>query len=780
MKLPESLPKGALGATFALIGALLLLLAAMAVKGWLIEPPAVYDPDPSQIAAPVRIDVNQAASRLARILGDERPHPVDSDAGDAVRERLITELRALGLEPRVTDDFACNAFARSRTVACARVRNVIATIAPSVARYRERPHLLISAHYDSTFAGPGAGDAGVGIASMTEIARTLRQVRNLNRPVTFLFNEGEEMGLLGARAFLARSPVAARVDTLINLEARGVEGPAIMFETSKPNAAAIAAYSQAVDRPIANSLTTDLYGLIPNSTDVAVFAGRNWTILNFAIIGNETRYHSAGDNLAALDRRSLQHMGDQALALSFALAVGETLTPEEGERLYADMLGDLIVVPMTPGLILLGLLTLGSAILAWRRRALGRPLLAMFVATASAAALAWLGQFLLGLLRDGDYWRGHPLVTTTAVYATTLAACLIVLLLLAAHADRTRLRAAYWLYFLLTGAALAFIAPGGAIFFLFPPLVAGAGLIASRWHPLAERIGAIAAALLVFLSLGPALALFEELMNSGPHWMFAPLGALILLPALIELMPLARRAPPVLAYATAADLFLLGWIAVALTPAYSEDRKQLFGIDYVWDEGGRIGRWAVNNDGATVPLPGRWERGELPWSIRQRWLSPAPAIATPAPRVVLVDQRAEGEGRRLTVRLEANGAQSLTLIAEPDVGLIGAGSGDFAGRFAEDGGVDPRYFLRCIGRSCDGATFEILVDNITPFELLVVGSRPGLPAAAEPLVRARPALAQPQYAPDSSITIARFAFDRRLTPDRSRRNLLRRGLSGVG
>ena len=77
----------------------------------------------------------------------------------------------------------------------------------------------------------------------------------------------------------------------------------------------IALYRAAAARPVANSLSTDLYGLIPNSTDVAVFDERPWTILNFAVIGNETRYHSAGDDLAALDRRSLQHMGDQALAV---------------------------------------------------------------------------------------------------------------------------------------------------------------------------------------------------------------------------------------------------------------------------------------------------------------------------------------------------------------------------------------------------------------------------------------------------------------------------------
>ena len=60
--------------------------------------------------------------------------------------------------------------------------------------------------------------------------------RPLARPVTFLFNEGEEMGLLGARAFMDGDPLRERIDTLINLEARGVSGPAVMFETSRPNA----------------------------------------------------------------------------------------------------------------------------------------------------------------------------------------------------------------------------------------------------------------------------------------------------------------------------------------------------------------------------------------------------------------------------------------------------------------------------------------------------------------------------------------------------------------
>ena len=82
----------------------------MAMKGMLIALPA-----PPAATAGDGFDANRAAARLQRILGDERPHPVDSAANDAVRERLIAEMRSVGLNPRITDDFACNSFPRNRS-----------------------------------------------------------------------------------------------------------------------------------------------------------------------------------------------------------------------------------------------------------------------------------------------------------------------------------------------------------------------------------------------------------------------------------------------------------------------------------------------------------------------------------------------------------------------------------------------------------------------------------------------------------------------------------------
>jgi len=730
-----------------LLIAALALLGALALKGALLPAPA-----PRAATGPIEFDANRAAARLARILGDQRPHPVDSVAGDAVRGRLMAEMRTVGLAPRITDDFACNGFARNRNVSCARVRNLVATIGRTDGRL---PHLLLVSHYDSTFAGPGAADDGIGVAAMLEIAEALRGLR-LRGAVTFLFDEGEETGLLGARAFLERDPLAGRIGQLVNLEARGVTGPAIMFETSRPNGPAIAAFTS--PRPVANSLSTDLYRLIPNSTDVAVFEERPWTILNFAVIGNETRYHSGGDTLAALDRRSLQHLGDSALAVVVDAAAGPTPAAAAGERLYMDFLGSgLIVMPLAFGLVLLGVLLLFFLVECWRRQALGRPLLAMAAAFAGSAALAFAGHSIVQLLRPGDYWRAYPWVTTTAVYACAIAAGVAALLLLAGTAERTRLRAAFWLFFLALGAAICLVAPGAAIYFLLPPGIAAIGMAPSRRFTWGDRAGAIAAAILLFLTFGPALALFEQLMNDDPQWIFAPLGAAMLLPALIELRPLLGRVRTIFVVAGALDLALLGWIAAGLTPAYSAERKQLFTIEYVWDQDARAGRFAINNDGAPVPYAAAWERVEMPYATRRRWAAPAPAVPVAAPAVTLIGEMRTPAGRRLRLRLAPNGAESVALIAPAEARLQAAGGAGFLRRFGR-GQADDKYYVRCVGRACEGAIIDLVIGNARPVDFTIVGTRSGLPPAAAPLLRARPANAQAQYGPDATIAIGHARF----------------------
>ena len=72
-----------------------LLFAGFALKGALIVPPAV-----SAKVAAGEFDTDRALTRLQRILGDQRAHPVDTPGDDAVRDRLIAELNTIGLQSR--------------------------------------------------------------------------------------------------------------------------------------------------------------------------------------------------------------------------------------------------------------------------------------------------------------------------------------------------------------------------------------------------------------------------------------------------------------------------------------------------------------------------------------------------------------------------------------------------------------------------------------------------------------------------------------------------------
>jgi hypothetical protein len=732
-------------ATLLFVGGLLALLAALAFKHVLIAPP----PIPEQAEAG-EFDTNRAFARLERVLADQQPHSVDSPGSDGVRERLLAEMRAVGLEPRVSDAMTCNAFSRNRSVNCARVRNLAATIGPA-----EGEHLLLVAHYDSTPVGPGAADAGIGVATLLEIAEQLRG-RQLQRPVTFLFNEGEESGLLGARAFLDSDPAAPRVTTLVNLEARGVEGPAIMFETSRPNAAAIGLYGGAVERPVANSLSTDFYRLLPNSTDVAVFEERPWTILNLAIIGNETRYHSAGDDLAALDRRSLGHMGGQALQVTLAHTDGvEPAAP--GELLYADVLGrHLITLPLSAGLALLGLIVVAFGYAVFRRGAWGRPLLAGLAAAMLAAIAALVLTLIVQQLRPGEFWRAFPIAMQVAVAGTALLA-MALCLGIAGSKSKEQVRVAAWLLITLAGGAICFIAPGAAIYFLCAPLILLAGVLAERWRAGTEKIAGWVAALVQLLTLLPVMALVDLLLSTSPGWIAAPLAVLAALPLVIELRPDVD--PGRGSTLVTAGVMVAAWAAVLLVPAYSADRQEIFTVEHLRDRNTGTAKWGIYSDGAALPEAynqlGPWERGAAPYARRPRWIADAPNHDGPAPELVRVAERPAASGRLVTLRLTLNGWDGAVVQIPASAGLRSL-STDGAERAFGAGESD--YTIRCTGRACHGFTFDLLVGSAEPVDATVIGNVARLPDFAAPLIAARPENARPQYVPDASyaLTPARF------------------------
>lgn len=725
----------------------ILVLAALAAKSLLVSVPPVR-------SLPGQFDATRAKARLAFVLGDQRPHPADSQADDMVRARLVTALRQIGLHPVVRDQIACNGSRKAPFVACARVRNVIAILGPPNGKA-----LLLSAHYDSVPVGPGASDDGVGVATLLEVGSLLKD-RPLKRPVMLLFNEGEELGLIGARAFLA-DPLSRSVDSVLNFEARGITGPATMFETSRPSGAAIEVLARTARRPFASSMSTDIYHLMPNDTDVTTYNERGWLALNFAIMGNETHYHSPGDDLASLDPRSLQHMGDQALAAASELASG--LPPAGGQRIFMDVAGRWFVqVPLWAGLaVFVALFAAFGLVTVWRG-AYGAPLAAPLAGLIVGTSAAWLATRILGTLHEGLYWRAHPELSFLAIYATVLVAVLAMLRTIGGSATLGQLRAAFWLAFLLIGGSLALAAPGAIMYFLGPPIVVALGMAAARWQPRAEAVASLLAIALLYVTWGEMLALLEELFSPGPLWIVAPAAAIVIMPALIEAMPLFSRASRRVALLGPALAALAAWAVVAVAPAYSAERQQRFTIEHVTEFPSRTSSWSVLNDGTRLPAAleraWKWRGGKLSYSEQTRALAPAPPLPGIAPpSLEPIEIVNHGSERLLRLRLKANGAERILLTAPAGARIRAAGVRGSV-RPVIGAGPDTKFLLSCAGRSCDGA--EIVLDQGTggPTDFTLVGSRNGLPPSAAPLLRDRPRFARPQYVPDQTVaaTIVRL------------------------
>ena len=308
------------------------LLASLAlVAAFLAAAAARYRPPPPRPgeAPPRQFSAVRARELLREFLGDGQPHPTGSAAAASARARIAAALERSGLRPEVQQSFSCGGAG-----ICAAVDNVVARIEGS----HPEKSVLLSVHYDSVPAGPGASDDGVGVAAALEIARALKADPAPLHPVILLFNEGEEDHLLGAEAFLAGHPWAKQIGAVVNLEARGTQGASLMFETSDASGWLVDAFARSVARPASNSIYYTIYKLLPNDTDLTVYKRSGLSGLNFAFIGGEARYHTPRDDLAHADAGSLQHHGDNALAMVRALAQADLDSPPRGELAFFDLL----------------------------------------------------------------------------------------------------------------------------------------------------------------------------------------------------------------------------------------------------------------------------------------------------------------------------------------------------------------------------------------------------------------------------------------------------------
>ncbi len=271
-----------------------------------------YDMMPYSVKSsqgPSDFSVENALSHLKVI--SEKTHHVGSPEHKKVQTYLFNELDKMGLNPSIQYQTVVN----KKWFAGTTAENILARIKGS----EDGKALLLLSHYDSNpHSSKGASDAGSGLVTILEGVRAfLAKNKQSKNDIIILISDAEELGLLGAKAFVNHHPWAKDVGLVLNFEARGSGGPSYMLmETNGKNQKLISEFLKAnPNYPTANSLMYSIYKMLPNDTDLTVFREEgNINGFNFAFIGDHFDYHTAQDSFDRLDRTTLQHQADYLMS----------------------------------------------------------------------------------------------------------------------------------------------------------------------------------------------------------------------------------------------------------------------------------------------------------------------------------------------------------------------------------------------------------------------------------------------------------------------------------
>ncbi len=726
----------------------------------------------------------RAETTLRRLLGSQQPHPLSSEQNAALRARILAEFASLGIPATTYRAFTCNTWLGFGFVPCATVTDILAEVLPGPGKA-----VVMMAHYDSVPAGPGASDDAAGVAAVLEAARALRAGRPggpkgapaaARHPVLALLTDGEEAGLLGARAFLQSPELRGRAGAVVNLEARGTNGPSLLFQTSPGDARLIDLYAAQVPLRDTSSLYSEVYRHLPNDTDLTLFIRAGIASFNFAFVGNERYYHSPLDRRAELSAASLQMQGDNLLGVVRGLEQTSYTDLSGGNAIYLSIFDRLL--PRLPEgwalpLAIVAFVALAVASALARSAFAGSAFDALWMPPALLAAalavgllLAWMAQQLSGM-PDPTY--AYPTATRLALAAGLWAVTLAV-----SRAVGVRTAAAgAWLWLSGLGILVAALLPGLSPYFLFPSLVAAVLLLVTarapggwsgRWGQLALLLAGLSA-LIVWIGLAAGI---ESLLGLRLEALFistAAFGVLTLVP-LLAAHPSSRSGARA-SIGTSAAVALAAGIVAGLLPAYNARSPQR--IDLIYYQSPTAAHWIVDSSwrlqraepiARALITAGHLRRRRLALpglGIDDAYVGPAVASRLPLPSASVTIATAAPAALPAAASPEPTAPQplrtvTLQLHGSPDTDAMILDIPAAAHLRAIDIGqqhlVVPQAWhratrLACESRDCRDATVTLTVAGSLS-ELPLVEERYGLPTFGADLAASRPPTAMPSQSGD--------------------------------
>ncbi len=226
---------------------------------------------------------------------------------------LADAYRSFGYQPRSeAADF------RLRDGRTARSANVIAEL-----RGTTSPDLIyvVSSHYDSALAGPGADDNTSGTAALLESARLLAG-RPQAATILFASFTGEEAGLLGSREFVRRAAAAGlRIVGALNNDTVGWSNDERLDDTIRYSNAGIRDLQHAAAMQFSRLITYDSRYF--KNTDAAAYYEAFGDIVgglgSYPVLGSP-HYHQAHDLLETVNHQLVTEVARTTVASVMLMA----------------------------------------------------------------------------------------------------------------------------------------------------------------------------------------------------------------------------------------------------------------------------------------------------------------------------------------------------------------------------------------------------------------------------------------------------------------------------
>ena len=288
----------------------------------------------------------------ARVVEDirvisQKPHSVaHPDERAQVREYLIDRLESMGADTVMQFRYDSIVGPQNKHVEYTfDAVNLLAEFSP-LSETASDTDLMLIAHYDSRYSQPmprdtvwsyGAADDGYGVGVILEtMSLALKNRAEWKQGVKVLFTDAEEPGMKGMKAIWENNrEVFDNVGLVLNVEARGTWGPALLFEACPGNAKVQELYASTAAYPFTYSLTTVVYQFLPMFTDFTIVKDE-LPGLNFSNIADVNHYHTDLDNFSNISEKTIQHYGSQILPLTMEYLTGEEYADKDYLRSDSD------------------------------------------------------------------------------------------------------------------------------------------------------------------------------------------------------------------------------------------------------------------------------------------------------------------------------------------------------------------------------------------------------------------------------------------------------------